>query len=322
MTYRPMRTLLFCGALLGLAACSDDPAAVGSGDIIDIASDKALIIVSPGDSVNLAAWAVDATNSRVAQQITFTSTSGTATVGAGTYFPELAETRTGIKIAANATAGSAIIMSAGTLADTVHIVVATPGTSGGAPALIFRSPIGVFTEDIEVEVAGGAAVILSRTPTELAVLLPFGAEGATAYTFTNFGNDQSIEVSGDVMVAGAPLQEAGEPNDTRATAIPAALETDIYGALTDEDTDDYYAFTITEAGQYEFAVDWNDASDVDLLPRSSTGSVLSGGAATSAQPEHATVTLQPGTYYAQVNMYAWDPVLPATTYTLHVTRIQ
>jgi hypothetical protein len=320
MSYRRIGMWLICGSLLWLGACdSSDPAAEGSGDAIAIASDKSIVIAAPGDSFNITSWVLDQTSSRIGTPITLVPGAG-LTLQSDTFVTELAETRATIRLGAG-TAGSSVVLQAEGLEDTVFVIVASPGTAAGAPALIFRSPIPVFTEDIAAEVAGGTAVVLSRTPTELALLLPFGASGETSFAFEAFGANANVDLTGTVVVSGAATNEASEPNNTRAQAQAAQLDTDIYGSLSGSDVLDSYAFTITEAGDYEWEVGWNDDSDVDLIVQDAAGATV-GSAETLANPEHVTLTLQPGTYYARLLMFTHSPGdLPVTTYTLRVTKL-
>ena len=61
----------------------------------------------------------------------------------------------------------------------------------------------------------------------------------------------------------------------------------------------YYKFTVAEAGDYTFLTNWDNDADLDMeLCRDATcsdgGEFLGTGV---DQPEEATVTLEPGTYY-------------------------
>ena len=172
MKYRQIPALLLCSSLFALAACSDDPMS-GEGDVVDVQADKALVVVAPGDTINVTAYGLDANLSRVAGPVTFTPFGAAVVVDSTAYFPELAETRAVFIVSGAASAGTGVILEKGGVQDTVHIVVATPGDVSGSPALIFRSPVPVFTDDLEATVAGADAVVLSRTATELGVLLPF-----------------------------------------------------------------------------------------------------------------------------------------------------
>lgn len=320
MSYRRIGMWLICGSLLWLGACdSEDPAAEGSGEAIAIGSDKSIVIAAPGDSFNITTWVLDQTLSRIGTPITVVPGAG-LTLQSDTFMTELAETRATIRLGSGTAPGMVELQAEG-VRDTVFVIVASPGTAAGAPAFIFRSPIPVFTEDIAAEFGGAAATVLSRTPTELAVLLPFSASGETSYAFEGFGPNADIALEGSVVVTGAPTNEAGEPNNTRATATPAAFNTDIFGSLSDTDVDDYYVITVSEAGDFEIDLDWNDDSDVDFLVRNAAGAFVNTSGATSAHPEHVALTLQPGTYYVQVNMYLRDGELDATTYTLRITQL-
>jgi hypothetical protein len=323
MKYRQIPALLLCSSLFALAACSDDPMS-GEGDVVDVQADKALVVAAPGDTIQITAYALDANSSRVAGQVNFTPFGAAVVVDSTQYLPELAETRGVFIVAGNANAGTGVVLEAGGVQDTLHIVIATPGTVNGSPALIFRSPIPVFTDEIHAEVAGADAVVLSQTATELGVLLPYGASGETSYAFSGFGATGNQEFDGAVILAPGPENEASEPNDSRATAAQGTFGVDIYGSLSDTDTDDYYVFTATEAGTYDFSIDWNDDSDVDGLIRNDAGAFINVSMATSNHPEHTTHVLAAGqTIYVQVNMYTFEPVsLPVTTYTLNVHLVE
>jgi hypothetical protein len=67
----------------------------------------------------------------------------------------------------------------------------------------------------------------------------------------------------------------------------------------------YYKFTIATAGDYTFTMDWNN--DADLDPVVCFDAACSDGAFAGTgtdQPEQGTLTLQPGTYYFAVVLFA------------------
>jgi hypothetical protein len=320
MSYRRMGIWLICASLVSLAACSDDPAAVGSGEAVSIASDKSIVIVQPGDSFNIATWVLDQTASRIGTPITLTPAGAGLTLQSDTFIPELAETRATIRVPNAANTGGLVTLAAEGLTDTVAVIVASQELFGTAPALVLRSPVPVFTDDLAAELGGGAATVLSQTPTELVLLVPFASPSQLEFLLEHFGPDANLDVEGAFVVSAAENEDT-EPNDTRATAAPAEFNTDIYGSLSDEDVDDYYVITVSEAGDFEIDLDWNDDSDVDFLVRNATGGFVNTSGATGAHPEHVALTLQPGTYYVQVNMYERDGELDATTYTLRITQL-
>lgn len=79
----------------------------------------------------------------------------------------------------------------------------------------------------------------------------------------------------------------------------------IVGDMGDGDVNDIYGFTLTEARNVDFTLDWVGSSgDLDFILRTPTGALVPGcNAATAAHPEHDTCALVPGTYYAQINDY-------------------
>lgn len=304
---------------LVLSACKDSPTADDTGEPYAIVSNTSALFLAPNSNFTVVASVIDRFNGRLAQELTLTSATATAIqIDSTRYLPELAETRFYDKLAAGQTAPAQIFLSAGSVQDTVNVVTVSAGTASGAAALIFRSPVDLFTAETEIEVDGGAGTILSRNARELAVLLPFGASGTVTYEFSGLNGANAL--SGSTVAVGVPTNEDGEPNDDAASARDYTVGSTVYGSVSEDDVDDFYELVVTEAGSYEFELDWNDDdADVDLLLYRSNGSFASVAGATSNHPEHFTVTLQPGTYYIDVNLYSAG-ANDYVTYNLHVVR--
>lgn len=122
----------------------------------------------------------------------------------------------------------------------------------------------------------------------------------------------SVTVSSTVPT----LAGTATPVTAPTVAIPAAGTTNIFydnGTFTGADLSadggvgaQYYKLVITEAGDYTFTVNWDTADDVDMelcsdVTCSDGGTFLGTGV---DQPETATATLDPGTYYFDAVLFA------------------
>lgn len=97
---------------------------------------------------------------------------------------------------------------------------------------------------------------------------------------------------------------ATEPqNDTPATAPTITFPAAFVGQYVGADVDDYFKFTWA-GGTFVVDMDWTDSSvDLDILVRTETGGFACFDGATGAKPEQSTCTLDPGTYFLQLNNY-------------------
>jgi hypothetical protein len=323
---------LVAWSALTLTACNDDPTSEGAGDAFAIITNKSITTVAANEAVTVTAQVVDRAGTPLPMEVQVTSLkTDVVATDSQRFVPELQETRIyahTLKVDASAP----LVLTAGGLTDTVEVKVLSgpfPGTvataaGAGGTVLVFTSATNLFDANTSVEVETATpGFLVDVTPTRVRFLLPFGTQpGPISFSITDAG-PADFSLSGTFnLTTAVPNADAYEPNQTRATANATALTpgTPVFGSVSlDNDSDDYYKFTITTAGAYEFVLDWDNDSDLDMIPRSATGGVLSGSAATGAKPEHVTLNLQPGDYYVQINAYdnaggAWS------TYKLTVTK--
>jgi hypothetical protein len=116
----------------------------------------------------------------------------------------------------------------------------------------------------------------------------------------------------------APAPNTGSPSTAPPLIVPAAGATSSFfdiGTFTSPDiTGDggvggqYYRLDVTEAGTYNFSVNWDNTSDVDMLLCQATdcsdADFMSSGI---DQPEVDSRDLVPGTYYLAVVLFAGSP---------------
>lgn len=333
MRFPKIVQLLTVAAPLALVACSgDDITNEGAGEPFAIVTSRSSVQQAVGNRVTITAQVIDRGGTPLDIPVTATALVATAaTVDSTVYVKEIQETRFFIRsLAVNA--GAAIELKAGPLTDTVNVRILSgpfPGTVNtaafsGGQVLQFTSTTPLFDANTAVTVTTSEpGYLIDVTPTRVRYLLPFGTgAGAVPYSITGAG-PADFSLTGSATVPAVACADSFEPNNTRATANTSGLVvgTSLYGSgqLT-SDSDDYYRVTITEPGTYRFEIDWTDATDVDLIPRSPTGAVMSGAAATAAKPERANVNITaPGDYFVQVNMYD-DAGGACTTYKLTVTK--
>jgi hypothetical protein len=321
MKFRVIRlfALVLAPLALVLTSCVDDPTDEGNADPFAIVSNTSVLFRGAGEELDAAVFAIDRNGTRIPDSLAVTvDNAAVVVIDSVRYFPELAETRIFGKTTPTASAAASIVVSLGALSDTIQVVALSPGTRQGAAALIFRSPVDLFDADTEAHVGDAEGTILSRSARELAIQLPFGASGPVEYELTGLGPG-AVTASGTFNAVGVPTNEPGEPNDNLATADSVILGASHFGSLSSNDVDDVYKLVITEAGTYDFSVDWTDAADVDIILLNSTGGVITFAGATSAHPEHFTRALTPGTYYIDTNLYTGDSAF--TNYTLIVRKL-
>jgi hypothetical protein len=165
--------------------------------------------------------------------------------------------------------------------------------------------------------------VVDVTPTQLRFLLPFGEPaGAIPYAITGAG-PSDFSLSGSFNLAQAiGCDDPYEPNNSVAEANTTALTigTPLYGSGSlGGDPNDFYRFTVTEAGTHVIAIDWSDDADLDIYLRNSAGANMAGFAgATVAKPERITMNLPAGDYYVQTDFYD-SAGGPCTTFKITVT---
>jgi len=333
------RTFALIAPMLALAACDEDPAAVGNGDPFAIVTNLSVVNAAVGDEIVLTAEVVDRGGTTLPVQVQVASTSGNFSVDSTKFVPELQFTRIWGKTNALGVK-TYVVVSTGGLSDSVAVNVTSgpyPGavaleTVDGIEALVFTSEEPLFDGDASIEVATDEPVhVRFASPTRAEVLLPYGQNPADLdFTITDAGPNQYALTGSYALTQATASNDPYDPNDTPATSSNALVPgTALWGSVGTNDADDFYTLTVTEAGVYDIEVDWGDGADIDVFLLNSAGTLracsddfvgATGCAmATGNQPEHGTTRmLQPGTYRLYINLYQGDG--PTTTYKLTVTR--
>lgn len=331
------RTFALVAPVLALAACDEDPAAVGSGNPFAIVTNFSVVNAAVGDDITLTAQIVDRGGTTLPIEVNVTSTAQNFVVDSTRFVRELQFTRiygktteVGTKIG--------VVVTGGGLTDTITVNVTSgpfPGTVSvetinGMRTLVFASTGGLFDADAELGVETddpGYLKIVSANRAEY--ILPYGqAAGNLRYSVANAGPDQ-FELTGTyAMAEGTPMMDPHEPNNSPATSSSALVPdgTPLYGSVSGADADDFYTLTVTEAGVYDVVLDWTDHADLDVYVTNAAGTLracsddfVGCAMATGANPERGvTRELAPGTYRIYVSLYEGDG--PTTTYRLTVTR--
>ena len=204
--------------------------------------------------------------------------------------------------------------------DPLNIPVSTLSSSGAnaSDPITITAPAGYLfspTTTVAFDAGDGVTVGVSGDGTQLTVLAPPGATSKASVTglFVPYFPTAIVSDSSDVAVTVNPTLAAANGTDDPNTApelTPALTSTIFTGILDGGDwsgadiTGDgglgaqYYKFTVSEAGDYTFHMNW--PNDADLDPVVCFDAACSDGAFAGTgvdQPEEGTLTLQPGTYY-------------------------
>jgi len=341
--------------LAALAACKKDPTADGVGTPDRVILDFATLTLTQGDSANVTAQVVDVRMTPLEQPITFTSCDGAAaTVAIDPTFQPVPATRVRAKIRAVGGGAPCIIAaSTGARPDSV-IVIVLPLTFNGALSsssaavgstltISSTASLKFDTSSVNVTFGGGSTPpILSKTPNQLQVLVPFSDPGPitiagiavtyvtglvatlpTSVSFTATGSDpfpganawntapditSRVPASGQsslVLATGAASNAAGICPEDRFAFGPT-------GSCS------MFKFVLSAPANVSFTTDWDGGStDVDLLICSDSTAAsyntstfdpcaLDGlGGASSSKPEVAGgVTYPAGTYWFVAQDYS------------------
>ena len=214
------------------------------------------------------------------------------------------------------------------VSDSVLVTVSAGPFSGVGPTSLQQGGFSTLTagaipfdSDTKVSVNGTDVYMLSNTATTITFVTPRTTGTTANVVVSNLGANQ---VASQFSV---PLSaEAGEPgNDGPAGARTLTLGTPVYGTVhVDNDIDDYFTFTVAGSTPIDVTLNWiaggnADTNDVDAYVLKSDGATLAGsGCATSAKPEHCTMTLAPGTYYVVVESFTMPSTLTSQPYILTV----
>ena len=123
MKFRPIALLACLTAVMGLAACSEDPTESGTGEPEAIVTTLSEAHRSVGASFSITAFAVDKNLKRIAGELTATSTGAAVSVDSVRYVPQLAETRIFLKANTASSAGTNVTISGHGLSKDVKVVI-------------------------------------------------------------------------------------------------------------------------------------------------------------------------------------------------------
>jgi hypothetical protein len=168
---------------------------------------------------------------------------------------------------------------------------------------------------------------------QIRVVLPFGvAAGNLSYDVINLGPNQVAQRGTIAIAAAVPANDPLEPDLSLNTPKQMVPGQTFFGALSPSDDEDLIRLTITEAGSYTISALWEGpqganagsgaaggSSDIDLYLLNSTASSVLLARETLANPETGTVTLQPGTYYINLYVYAYQGIAGRQSVTYRVT---
>lgn len=209
----------------------------------------------------------------------------------------------------------AIVVVPGTFAGT------SSGTTGPGGQLATFTFVGPGTDDdteATVDFDGDVYPLYNIDDGDAATYvtrLPYGvAAGVGTVAFTGLGTEQ-VALGTTVEITSMTANDPHEPNDLFGVATPVEVPFDDILFQDGSDTEDRYAFTITDTTDLRFDLDWdgtNGSHDLDfILYRVNDEGTLyvSAGcsAATAAHPETAVcLGMAPDTYYIRINNYDAD----------------
>jgi hypothetical protein len=190
--------------------------------------------------------------------------------------------------------------------------VSSTGPSASDPTVLTLPAPFQFGPDATVtfDAGGGIPVSKSADGRTLTLFPPPGATstGAVTDVILDYIPQVPLTTTTDVALAVSPSVPPQPGTDSPTTAPDITGVSGFYdgAAFTGADLTtvgglgaQYYKFTVETAGDYGFTVNWDNDADLDMeLCRDTTcsdgGEFLGTGV---DQPEEATTTLDPGTYY-------------------------
>jgi hypothetical protein len=327
-------------ALLVVSGCNNDPTGDLRGPVTKIQATPSTLNVTQGkvktiqvqaldDQGNLipSAYEVSAVGSGIS--VKRDSTFFEQFVGDSLTVPATAATwqfivsatdlvSTSFKVSA---AGQEVTIPVFVSPDPANVPVATVTSTGpnASDQTVITAPDPyIFNADATVTFDAGPAIVLSVSEDgkTITILPPPGAasKGIITGLSVPYFPQAAVSDSTDVALAINATVPAQPGTDDPATAPDLTGVSAFYdgAAFTGADltTDgglgaQYYKFTVAEAGDYTFLTNWDNDADLDMeLCRDATcsdgGEFLGTGV---DQPEEATVTLEPGTYYFAVVLF-------------------
>jgi hypothetical protein len=337
-----------CGGFLvatlaGVLACSGDP----TGDLVGtgaaISATPSSLFMAQGETKPLTVSVLDAQGNEL--EITgFQAAPGSAAVAVVEDTTFLATNAGGrlstsrrVNVSGQTPAATTVAVNANGQSINVPVVVEpiSATVSLSATAVPANVPITItlgegykFGADGNAQVNGVDAIPQSAAPdsSAITVLPPPGTVGELTVVgvVPAFAPTLSFDLpTGDTVSVDslAPAPGTGSPSTAPPLIVPAAGATSSFfdiGTFTAADiTGDgglagqYYRMDVTEAGTYNFSVNWANDADVDILLCQATdcsdADFMSSGI---DQPEADSRDLVPGTYYLAVVLF--DGTVPGT----------
>ena len=326
--------LLSCGSLL---ACNGDPtSSIRDENPPKIIADPSVIFLDQGASTFLEVQLVDAQGNQLPADFEAASGGAQATVVRDATFLQTTNgTNLNTKERFTVTAVDAgqttiTVTAGGATADIPVSVVPTSVAatfSNAAPAVNEEVTITLpanfkFGPDAAVITVLDTALVVSFSADSTAInaVLPPGSTGPLTLAGVNAsflsGLALSLPTIDEVNAVGTPI---GGATTAAASPIPVpALDatTTFFdggsGGFTGGDISgdggvgaQYYSFTVTEAGHYDFTTNWGNTADIDAAlcfdAACSDGTFIG---ASADQPETGGADLTPGTYYVAVVLFA------------------
>jgi hypothetical protein len=344
---RSMWGIALLAAAAGLWSCNGDPTGdLREGE--KILSDPASVFISQGETKFVTVEMVDGQGNQLATDFAAQDISpGITVVEDPTFLETTIGTRlptqerfvvTGVTPSVNS-----FVVTGGDVADTIPVRVLpisfTPTFSNAAPAqneaITITAPAGfVFASDAIISFGADTAVVVSRAvdgtsftfvpvPGFVAGRFPGTVSGALSDLFNtvplSIPSVDSVDIPGIAAIPGTGAP--GTAPNLNGPAVGTSAVLFDAGTFTGADLTfdaglgaQYYKITITEAGDYKFTTNWVGAAtapDIDAILCSDATCSDGGTSAgvTAGQPESATLTLAPATYYLAVVMF--DGVAPA-----------
>ena len=321
-----------CGLLLLLAAataCGGDPTESFREAGQKIVANPSVVFVDHNASVFVVAELVDSQGNQLAttfddpadvgstitvvKDSTFLETTNGTTLATRERFivTGLTPSSTSFTISGG---GHSLEVPVSVLPTSVAATFSNPAPAVNEPVTITLPEGYTFSSDATVESSLGAGFVQSVSPdgTSLAVVIPPGSTGPVTLSGVTAAFLPTVPLTipsvDEVAASTTPLAGTATTATAPEVPVPALDGTSSFfdtGTWTGADiTGDgglgaqYYKFTVTETGKYNFLMDWAGGADLDPVvcfdPACAAGEFAGTGV---DHPEEGELTLEPGTYY-------------------------
>jgi len=341
-------------AALSVGSCKNDPLSDSDGKPSMVVTDFSYLQMSIGGTATVTASVLDARTTPLEIPVTFIACTADVTVAPDTSYHPIPATSSRAIVHAVTANPSCVVASASGVSDTIAVAVLPQGFSGafssatpkGGDTLTINSTtlLNFDTSAIAITFAGAgsasAGIIVSKTPTVVKVLVPFGAAGPLTIAGINVTYVPGLVVTlpatntvtqtgdfwapGDTGYASAPeipLPTATGKSTSLVTLLPA-ISNDANcgegtgGGATGKCT--IFKYTANGTDSLTFSVNWSPAtntttgaSDIDIYSCGSAGvsACFEGGpagaaGATGKTPEAFTIKPTAGVHYFVIEQYS------------------